>query len=105
MYVHDTCSMFKLTNVPLSDEEAVKNTHAAARHSVYLQRYFVKQSVSDASNAAIDMWADEVFRRANVKLRQTTPHSFKLRCNELVHVYYMCESNCCNKCLAMSRPQ
>ena len=58
------------------DEEVA---HAAARRSVQLlQRYFIEQGVSDAYHAAIDMCADEVFRRANAKMRQTTLDSFTL---------------------------
>ena len=80
LYMHMTaaaCS--KRTDASFSDEEVAKATHAAARRSVHLQQYFVEQGVSDAYHASIDMCADEVFRRANVKMRTTTPHSFKLR--------------------------
>ena len=62
------------------DEEVAKTTHAAARHSVpLLQRYFVEQDVSDAYHAAIALCVDEVFRRANAKMRQTALDSFTLR--------------------------
>ena len=62
------------------DEEVAKTTHAAARRSVQLlQRYFVEQGVSDEYHAAIDMCADEVFRRANAKMKQTSLDSFMSR--------------------------
>ena len=79
LYMHMTaaaCS--KRTYVYLSDEEVAKTTNAAARCSVHLRGYFVEQGISDAYHAAIQMCADEVFRRANVKMRPTTPHSFTI---------------------------
>ena len=61
------------------EEEVVKTTHAAARHSVQLlQRYFFEQGINDAYDAAMDMCADEAYRRANAKMRQTTLDSFTL---------------------------
>ena len=48
------------------DEEVVKTTYAAAKHSIQLlQQYFVEQGISDAYHAAIDMCEDKVFQRAN----------------------------------------
>ena len=55
------------------DDEVAKTTNAAAGRSVQLlQLYFVEQSVSNAYHAAIDVWADEVFRRANAKMNLYT---------------------------------
>ena len=78
-----TCTCFEANGLVLSDSDpdqaVAKTTHTASRRSVQLlQRYFVEQGVSDGHYAAIDMCADELFRRVNAKMRQATLDSFLL---------------------------
>ena len=59
-------------------ESNSRNSQVLCATVVAIHVYFVKQGLSNAYHASIDMCADKVFQRTSSKMRQTTLDSFML---------------------------